>query len=205
VYESTLVGLQGLGQAYGKQSQQARGALDAVLAVVASMVAQLDEAHGQRVAYQVATMGDAPVRSADPAQLAQWKAVTRRSLLGAPPPHAPRAGRPLALPSARGHTRADCPAVSAVRACMQYARTHAARVLASSSPPPRPTPCAEAIPATTSLGAGDDKAAVAAFSSKAAGYGAALILLYFSIAALLAMCNMNIKQDTLLYTRAKVD
>jgi hypothetical protein len=64
----------------------------------------------------------------------------------------------------------------------------------------RPTEAPE-----TALRANGTSADARVFSSKAAGYGAALILVYFSIAAVFCMCNMNIKQDTLLYTRAKVD
>lgn len=43
------------------------------------------------------------------------------------------------------------------------------------------------------------------FSTRAAAFGSFVIILYFSLAALYCMCNMPFKQDTLLYTRAKVD
>lgn len=51
----------------------------------------------------------------------------------------------------------------------------------------------------------DEPTAARIFSAKAAGYGAFLALLYFSVAGVWCMCNMRMKQDTLLYPRQKAD
>lgn len=51
----------------------------------------------------------------------------------------------------------------------------------------------------------DDTASMQQFTVKAAGYGAFIILLYFTIAAVYCMCTMKFKQDSLLYSRTKTD
>ncbi|MEW5300210.1 MAG: hypothetical protein WDW36_003156 [Sanguina aurantia] len=49
----------------------------------------------------------------------------------------------------------------------------------------------------------DEDVTARRFSTKAAGYGAFLILLYFSMAAIYCMCFMPIKKDSLLYGTTK--
>ncbi|KXZ48950.1 hypothetical protein GPECTOR_24g240 [Gonium pectorale] len=49
----------------------------------------------------------------------------------------------------------------------------------------------------------DEKAAAKLFSTKAAGYGTFVLLVYFSLAAVYCMCYMPFKQDTLLYGSKK--
>ena len=49
----------------------------------------------------------------------------------------------------------------------------------------------------------DQKAASKSFSTKAAGYGAFILILYFSLAAIWCMCFMPIKHDTLLFGAKK--
>jgi hypothetical protein len=213
VYESTLVSLQALGQAFGKQSAEVQQARAALLAVLQHAAGQVDSAYGQQAVYQVALLGDAPVRSSDPSQLVMWKQVTRRSLLGESP------SLTCQSCSTAGVTHRCCLALvisvhgmwTAHHAvCLHWDRStrcmpHASlrgvlSMLLTAAACLRPTEAPE-----TALRANGTSADARVFSSKAAGYGAALILVYFSIAAVFCMCNMNIKQDTLLYTRAKVD
>ena len=73
---------------------------------------------------------------------------------------------------------------------------------ATLSPPPfSPAPTSRAA----SFPAANEVLQAKQFSAKAAGYGAFILLLYFSLAALYCMCFMPFKQDTLLFGAKKTD
>lgn len=58
--------------------------------------------------------------------------------------------------------------------------------------------CDSCHAATSFPGVYEDQSAKV-FSAKAAGYGAFILLVYFSFAAVYCLCYMPFKQDTLLY------
>ncbi len=100
------------------------------------------------------------------------------------------------------HGLTGCSVVLAIRmqvllqAGMLSPRPAARRALLQSSS----TPAAPAESAGNSTSAEQT-----AFTTGAIGYGTFLITLYFAFAAIYCMCNMPIKQDTLLYARSKVE